>query len=214
MGAIYLVRHGQASFGSHDYDALSERGLRQAAVVGDELRRRGPRVTHVFSGTMRRQRDTAEAAGFDARQDARWNEYAHQEVLAAHTALDGSELADPRTFQAALDSALGQWVRAGSAVDGAEGWPEFACRVHAAFDEVLGSLGKGEDAVVFTSGGVIGALVARVLGQQAETFIGLHRVTCNGGITKLVTGRSGTNLVSFNEHGHLENDSSDLLTYR
>jgi hypothetical protein len=37
-------------------------------------------------------------------------------------------------------------------------------------------------------------------------------VTVNAGVTKVVRGRSGTTLVSFNEHGHLEADG--LVTYR
>jgi hypothetical protein len=68
--------------------------------------------------------------------------------------------------------------------------------------------------VVFTSGGVIGALAARCLGDPDCGFVALNRVTCNGGITKLVTGRSGLTLVSFNEHAHLEGDGCVPLTYR
>ena len=30
MSAVYLIRHGQASFGAADYDRLSERGEQQA----------------------------------------------------------------------------------------------------------------------------------------------------------------------------------------
>jgi broad specificity phosphatase PhoE len=34
MPAIYLVRHGQASFGSENYDVLSPTGQLQASIVG------------------------------------------------------------------------------------------------------------------------------------------------------------------------------------
>ena len=37
MGSIYLIRHGQASFGADDYDVLSPLGVRQAEVLGDHL---------------------------------------------------------------------------------------------------------------------------------------------------------------------------------
>ena len=33
MAAIYLVRHGQASFGAVDYDQLSARGEQQAQLL-------------------------------------------------------------------------------------------------------------------------------------------------------------------------------------
>jgi len=37
MSELYLIRHGQASFGTADYDRLSEKGIRQASVLGDHL---------------------------------------------------------------------------------------------------------------------------------------------------------------------------------
>jgi broad specificity phosphatase PhoE len=35
MGNLYLVRHGQASFGAADYDQLSELGQRQSVRLGE-----------------------------------------------------------------------------------------------------------------------------------------------------------------------------------
>ncbi|MCF8967887.1 histidine phosphatase family protein, partial [Pseudomonas carnis] len=37
MGSIYLIRHGQASFGADDYDVLSPIGVEQAQVLGRHL---------------------------------------------------------------------------------------------------------------------------------------------------------------------------------
>jgi hypothetical protein len=120
---------------------------------------------------------------------------------------------DPRGFQAALESALATWC-ATEAGPCTESWGEFLGRTGAVLDGLVGELGKGDNALVFTSGGVIGALAARALvGASgacdaahaiAKGFLALNRVTCNAGITKLVTGRAGTTLVSFNEHAHFE----------
>ena len=41
MGTLYLVRHGQASFGAEDYDQLSELGRRQSVRLGQYLRDKG-----------------------------------------------------------------------------------------------------------------------------------------------------------------------------
>ena len=41
MATIYLFRHGQASFGSHDYDKFSPLGERQATLLGQYLRDSG-----------------------------------------------------------------------------------------------------------------------------------------------------------------------------
>ena len=61
MGAIYLVRHGQASFGAAEYDALSPLGVEQAGILGAALKQRGLSFDRIVSGPMRRHRQTAEA---------------------------------------------------------------------------------------------------------------------------------------------------------
>ena len=60
MGVLMLVRHGQASFGSEDYDVLSSRGVRQSRKVAEALSGYGVAPTSLIHGGMRRQRETAE----------------------------------------------------------------------------------------------------------------------------------------------------------
>src|SRR5208283_2391350 len=59
MGSIYLVRHGQAAFGTHDYDRLTEIGLTQARRLGRYFAARNIRFDSVYTGTLRRHRETA-----------------------------------------------------------------------------------------------------------------------------------------------------------
>ena len=54
MGTLYLVRHGQASFGAADYDQLSPRGHEQCRLLGAYWRERGQRFDAVFTGTLKR----------------------------------------------------------------------------------------------------------------------------------------------------------------
>lgn len=68
------------------------------------------------------------------------------------------------------------------------------------------------DGALFTSGGVISALAARLLGLPDSAMVAFNHVVVNATITKVVSGRRGVSLVSFNEHGHLEPDH--LVTYR
>lgn len=220
MGAIYLVRHGQASFGAADYDVLSDRGEQQARAVGAELRRRGLDIAEAHCGTLSRQRATAAAALAEvapavvAQQDPRWNEYDHVDLAAHHGAGVGQDSANPRAYQGVLDGALAAWVDAGDASPCAETWPMFSARVRAVFDDLASTIGKGKQAVVFTSGGVIATVCGVLLGDPVAGLCTLNRVVVNGSITKIVTGRSGTTLVSFNEHGHFDGRAADLLTYR
>ena len=211
MPAVLLVRHGQASFGADDYDVLSDLGRRQAEAVGDELRRRALRRPVLVHGSLRRQRDTAALAlpGAETREDPRWDEYDHMDLLQRY-ARPPEGAAPPtssREVQGLLDAALLAWVQ-----DGDEGgWPAFSGGALAALQELVDGLDKGQDAVVFTSGGIVAAVCAGLLGAGAETVVGLNRVTVNGAVTTLVAGRSGTSLLTFNEHAHLDPAS---VTYR
>ena len=59
MSTLYLVRHGQASFGQPDYDLLSSLGERQVGLLRDHLHGVAEAPHALYSGTLRRQRDTA-----------------------------------------------------------------------------------------------------------------------------------------------------------
>ena len=110
-------------------------------------------------------------------------------------------------MQRLLDEALAAWTRDG-------GWAAFTADALAALQDVAERAPKGHDAVVVSSGGVIGALAAGLLGAPPATGIALNRVAVNGAITLVTVGRSGANLLSFNDHAHFAGPRSALLTYR
>ena len=60
MSELIFIRHGQASFGRGDYDALSDRGKEQALLVAQYLLNTGVSFDKAYSGTLKRQVDTAE----------------------------------------------------------------------------------------------------------------------------------------------------------
>ena len=210
MPVVLLVRHGQASFGADDYDVLSDLGRRQGEVVGAELARRGLREPVSVSGGLRRQQDTALLAlpGTPLSVDRRWDEYDHLGLLQRYPSAEPSD-GSSRSVQVLLDAALRSWVD-----DPDGGWDAFAGGAAAALHDLVGDLGSGLDAVVVTSGGVVAAVCAGLLGLGADGVVALNRVTVNGGITKLVVGRGGVSLVAFNDHAHFEGASRELLTYR
>jgi len=213
MSVVLLVRHGQASFGAADYDKLSEQGEEQARILGQALRDRGIKPAYAVQGSMRRHRQTAAGAGFlDAVEDAGWNEFDHVQVLAAHTPPDGEEAAtERRAFQRWFELATEQWMKGDHDDVYDESFAAFTARVDAALERVLSELAPQDTAVVFTSGGAIAAVASRLLGGGPDLWQNLNRVTTNASITKLVVGRSGTSMVSFNDHVHLE---PDHVTYR
>jgi broad specificity phosphatase PhoE len=213
MPTIYLIRHGQASFGAADYDVLSAVGEQQSKVLGEELRRREVRVDRVCSGTLRRHRATAAAClpvaevDLPIDEDPRWNEYDHLTLV--QRSLPPEEIPSTQDFQRLLDAALLSWIG-----EPATTWPQFQGGACAALDEAFAGLGKGGTGLVFTSGGVISAICARLLELRPEGFLALNRTMVNASLTKLVHGRSGTSLISLNEHGHFEGPHRELLSYR
>ncbi len=214
-----MVRHGQATLGTGNYDALSELGQRQAAAVGARLADTDLEIGRVVCGSLTRQRDTALAImsaigmpGDRLEVDARLDEYDHEGVFAAHSSGVTFETArgevTPRELQASLDRAIVRWIDG----DGeyAEPHDAFVGRIIAAIDEL--TTGRGAT-VVSTSSGVIALACAQVLGLAADRWPALARVVVNGSITKLISGRLGTHLLTFNDHAHFERDRSEL-TYR
>jgi broad specificity phosphatase PhoE len=71
MGTLYLVRHGQASFGAADYDNLSPLGHQQAVRLGEYFKAKGMQFDGVLMGTLRRHAQTyagiCKGAGFDVK---------------------------------------------------------------------------------------------------------------------------------------------------
>ena len=58
MGTLYLVRHGQASFGAEDYDNLSELGVKQSVRLGEYWRGKGLKFDAALVGTLKRHAQT------------------------------------------------------------------------------------------------------------------------------------------------------------
>jgi broad specificity phosphatase PhoE len=214
MGQILLVRHGQASWGAEDYDVLSPLGEQQAEVLGQALARllEGAEPDLLVHGTMQRQQRTAElaakAAGWSvtATVDERWNEMDHLAVLAVQPRdFDGEP--DRAQFQAWFEAATKRWASGTHDDDYDESFPSFRARVRKGVE----ALTEGGTAVVVTSGGPISAVTADLLEAHTPTYQRLAPVVVNSSVTRVVSGRRGLTLVSFNDHAHLP---AELLTYR
>jgi broad specificity phosphatase PhoE len=230
MGVVYLVRHGQASFGAADYDQLSETGATQARVLGEALRARLPSVDAVVSGTMARHRQTADAClsalgvAVAPKRAAGFNEFDHDEVIVRHAPhyadrtvmmRDLAETPDPRrAFQEMFTQAVARWVSGRHADEYSETWSAFRERCIRALNELIQELGASRTALVFTSGGPITAICQDLLRIPDEHAFRLNWTLANCGVTKIVYSERGRYLSTLNEHGHFEGAQRALLTYR
>ncbi|BCJ39711.1 fructose 2,6-bisphosphatase [Actinoplanes ianthinogenes] len=236
MARLLLVRHGQASFGADDYDALSELGHEQARTLGRALAARSVKPGLVLRGTMRRHAETAagllDGLGADvpATVDPGWNEFDFQHVVEIHrpvyrdraammAELNLAERPD-RAFQEVFDAATARWSSGQFDLEYTESFAGFRRRVAAALSSAADLLRQHRDIVLVSSGGPIAMVSALLtagldapLGTVATVWAALNRVSVNTGMTKVIAGRSGLSLSTFNEHTHLEGDRR-LLTYR
>lgn len=228
MPVVYLVRHGQASFGPGDYDKLSDLGREQADLAGRELGRRLEAVAAVAHGSLNRQRDTAAACVEHLRgvatttEHAGFNEFDHEEIILrfrpayrSKTVMyaDLARTLNPRQgFQDMFEKAVARWTGGEHDRDYSETLAQFHARVADAFEEL--TTGVNGNVVIASSGGVISSICADLLGEGPAVWMQLNRVMMNASITKVVIGKRGRSMVTFNDTGHLERAGRDYLTYR
>ena len=243
MGQIYLVRHGQASFGSQNYDQLSELGVAQAVQLGQWWSARNLEVSRVVTGKLLRHQQTAKACiaavqnvaadelNTDAwQEDAGFNEYNHHEVLARHVPAFDDPSAVKRflmtpnakqAFQTIFHEAIARWMTGLYDAEYTESWAEFRQRCIAALERQLTYPDPAKNIVIFTSGGTISALCQHVLGFPDPRFAELNWSLVNSGVTRfhvqpaLVQGQSPRLALAYlNNFSHLElSNNPGHITY-
>ncbi len=221
MGTLYLVRHGQASFGADDYDQLSELGVRQSVRLGQYWRARGIRFDAVLTGTLRRHAQTwagiAEGAGYaqEALALPGLDEYDSAAVIAA---IHPQPLPKPDTPERyrhhfrLLRDGLRQWMNGVVSPRGMPSYPEFLAGVTGALDRVRQH--AGGQVLIVSSGGPIATAVGHVLGTTPETAIELNLRIRNSAVTEFSYSPKRHSLLSFNTLPHLDApELADWVTY-
>ena len=219
MAQLLLVRHAQASFGTADYDRLSELGWRQSRWLGEYFAERGAAFDLVLRGSLRRHAETLAGIeeGMGARlgqeQDAGLDEYDSQVLLRAHLGEEGlPQGADRRAHFRVLREALHAWTRGTLALEAHQRFDAFRKRVLDAL--AVARAGGSERVLVISSGGPIATILAEVLGMPARGVVDLNLQARNTGISELQTGASRIHCVSFNSVPHLDRpERIAALTY-
>ena len=225
MGTLYLVRHGQASFGEDDYDRLSPLGHRQARRLGEYLRERfareGVQIDTVLMGSLTRHRETWEGIA----QGAGWshaplvwpglNEYDSEALIQA---IHPEPLAKPDTPELyrhhfrLLRDALKAWMDGRSQPQGMPAYADFVGGIEQALDHVRQHCAG--NALIVSSGGPISTAVGRVLGTPPETTIELNLRIRNTALTEFAFTPKRHMLVSYNTLPHLDSaEHQGWVTY-
>lgn len=235
MSDLYLVRHGQGSFGSANYDKLSDLGREQSQMLGSYFARIGVKIDALYAGTLVRQHETAELlaqayAGangtpLQVQSEPAFNEYEGDAILKHFAAsLPPAELAavgfpallrERSKFQLFLERAARAWVDGSLTHESLLPWTGFHGRIADALARLMREHGRGKTLVVATSGGVIGTAVAHVLGLTNHVGIELNWAVHNASITRLIYSSSKVSLSMFNALPHFEHGERErLITYR
>lgn len=220
MGMLHLVRHGQASFGSADYDRLSDLGQRQCLALGQWYASRGQRFEAVYTGTLTRHRQSlaALAQGHGALPAAvelpALNEYDSEALVRT---VHPGPLPRPDTPEVyrqhfrLLREALTGWVDARLAPAGMPSHADWLAGIGAALERVRGHDG---DVLVVSSGGPIATATAAVMGAPPQAFVELNLRLRNSAVTEFAFNSRRHVLHSFNGLPHLlEPGREDWVTY-
>ncbi|MEL6301157.1 MAG: histidine phosphatase family protein [Pseudomonadota bacterium] len=231
MSTLYVVRHGQARFLTEDYDRLSETGHEQARLVGEHFVRERIQPTHVWSGTLKRQRDTASgalavlaAAGEPQPSRATaagLDEYPADELMSflLPVACQGDPQVeqDAQALQQAdddrvryrlihrqLEAVMRLWIAGEHNVEeaGVPSWARWSGGVRDALRDAMNAP-SGSTVVLFTSGGPIGVVVQTILAAPDLKAAELNWRVFNASITQVTFSNRRASLDSFNEIGHL-----------
>lgn len=235
MATIYLIRHGQASFGSDNYDQLSDLGRRQATLVGEYLRATGVVLDAAYSGDLSRQRATAELAlasqpcSVDHSIDPRFNEIQNDEQIEyllpevvkrnpAIQALVDKGLSASKDYQKVIDAVFNYWVSPACDDNRIQSWADYSNGTRAALTDVMAEQGGGKTVAIFSSGGTIATITAQVLGLGGDKTYPFYEPMMNCSVTQLFYSRERVSLSYFNDCSYLRVQEASLgeklVTYR
>jgi broad specificity phosphatase PhoE len=222
MGSLYLVRHGQASFGADDYDQLSALGATQCRLLGEHLARHGLRFDRVLTGRLKRHRQSLEAlrAGLgqplpEAERLPGLDEYDSEAVVRA---IHPGELPRARTPELArqhfrlLREGLLAWMAGQTQPQGMPSHAEFRAGVAEALARAREH--HAGRVLVVSSGGPISTAVGLVLDAPPASVVELNMRLRNSALCEMVASASRHSLLSFNTLPHLDRpELADHITY-
>ncbi|NMP30335.1 histidine phosphatase family protein [Thalassotalea sp. M1531] len=232
MSMIYLIRHGQASFGKQNYDDLSTLGQMQGQVLGENFNSKNIVPSKFFAGEMVRHKQTFEQtcnALLEKQPQAEfsslWNEFDHQQVLAAFDErfscpeqmllVFKEQGYGDQMFIQVFHQALMRWMSADYPDDYDESWQSFKQRVASALDKVIGATQKGQNNLVFTSGGVISVVIMALLNIPDSEFLKINMNIANCSVTKIKVTKIGAMVHTINDTSAFEMpEYHHLLTYK
>lgn len=235
MQKIQLIRHGQARAGTHDYDRLSIRGEQQAAIVGRHLLANNLSPWSIWSGSLKRQRQTAciahtiDSTAESLRIHDGLNEYDHALIHSRYhpdplISSNAGRLDDPTEAKHDLPSGmtfpvyaeiLKNWAddRSTGSDPAIESWIQFKSRTLAAVVDAT-EQSDSQSIAIYSSGGVIATIAGQLTHRADRKIPELIWKMSNASITTLAYHNGRLNLLALNEISHFEaHPDQSLITW-
>ncbi|WBA82342.1 histidine phosphatase family protein [Endozoicomonas sp. GU-1] len=236
MATIYLTRHGQASFGQHDYDCLSPLGERQAVITGEWLAQTlGKSFQLSGSGTLLRQQQTL-AGIHKGMSKSGYRSLCADITFPGLDELDSADLmlaANPdftdraqmdlafaratnpkQAFFDAYRAALFRWMSGDYDNEYQESWHTFKSRTIEVLYQSTRQMAQNDSAVLVSSGGVISVIILQLLNCPDTEMFRINRQIHNTSITAISERNGKLSLHGFNNYSHLEVKGEKALLTR
>ena len=224
MNVLYMIRHGQASFGMPNYDVLSSTGEAQARALAKDWLDRSVRIDALYSGAMKRHRQTvqplAESGASDMIPSAfeiheEFNEFDAETVWKNQIEVmvredpavekDLAEIFENRgAFERLFRAAMLRWVSDDLDPEIKPSWRGFTSRVRSGLSKIMDRSGEGQRVAVFTSAGPIAASIQAALDLDDVKAMELSFITLNASVTTFKFSEGKLRLLGFNNVSHLE----------
>ncbi|MDZ4859882.1 MAG: histidine phosphatase family protein [Candidatus Hydrogenedentes bacterium] len=238
MGALIIVRHGQASFHEEDYDKLSPLGEEQARRLGSYWVDHRMTLHRAISGPLLRQRRSAELvreefinAGLpfpeieiaDALAEMPVERLAKRFMpqlcaedeeclsLVQQFMASTDKPEKERLFQKPFEKLMLKWAAKDYHDEEIEAFDAFVDRVKTTIDSIMSNRSNGQRVAAFTSGGPTAVAMQLALGTTFETTLELVWQVRNASLTEFMFTNGRFTLSTFNSVAHLH---PDHWTYR
>lgn len=224
MAELYLVRHGQASFRSANYDQLSSLGNQQARWLGEYFHHRGHQFDNILIGSLARHRQTAAAIAAGLQLPAPefhimegLNEFNFQQLFDAYVQQHPAEAlsadAPAVDFYKLLKKGMQQWFSGELTTGIDETWQQFENRIHNVLATVQSEF-HGQKVLAISSGGAIAMLLRHILQAPGETAIELNLQIRNTAFSHCFFNRHAVRMTTFNHIPHLDTrEREQHITY-
>lgn len=229
MGKIFLVRHGQASLFSDNYDQLSDKGYQQATVLGHYFKEENITFDRAYLGPLQRHHQTLESIlsacnttprevkeleGLKEHQGYKILKSLLPQLIEEDDQIKSIVSETPtsrkekiRQHMHVYENFSIRWAKGefDHLMNGYQSWSDFIQITTTAMKHIRKDMEKGQNILVVTSGGPKAVAFGMALGLSSQRIMDATMVIYNCSISEFLHHKERFTLSTFNNVTHLKN---------